>query len=839
MKTRYFSAIALSLTLTLTARAVDNSWTDGNGKWETPGNWSAGTPDNSNAIDLITNAATKTVTIDAVTTGTPSSLTISNLTMSASVNATNTLRIINTGAFSLQVLNGLTLLNGSAVTVSNANLRVDGLSFGFFGVDGGASLLSGSITVTNVPTYVGALGSGSVGTLSVNGGTMLARDVTVGEFSTSVGTFTVAGGTVLLSDALNVGLGGLFDTDVGTVWVTGGQLTVTNGPTILGDSVIGVPGQGQMTVSNGTVTVGDLIIAQSSSAGTLTMAGGTLTADRLLAINSGGTIVFPAGIMTLRGAEVANGQSFLIGGTGQTAVLNLVAGTNRFANAFSIGPVAGSTGSVWLTGGQLIVTNSDTDVGLAGDGRMSVSNGTMLCSNVVVGSVGGSQGTLTIAGGITTLSGTLTAGLSANATGAVWVTGGQLVMSTNAFIARSGVGQMTMSNGTVLANGLFAVAFSPASRGVVTVSGGILQLLGGLLISDDLNATGRVFVTGGQLIVTNGLTRLGDFKTGFGELTVSNGALLARDMIVGGRVGTAPKGVFTVAGGTNILSSSLNVGSLVNATGSVFVSAGLLVVTNDVIVIGSNGVGQVTQTGGTMLLRDVRVAFGFVSQGTLTVSGGTGSVFSNLTVGNFPCAPTGTVVVAGGNLFVTNSTVSAVLEVRTGTLTLNSGVLMVDKFVMTNACAHFARTGGTLILNSIPVLDPTRDDDGDGIPNGYEQAHGLDPLNPADANVDSDGDGLSNLQEFIAGTDATNSVSSLRITSIMQSATNVLVTWMMGPGKTNALERTAGTAGNFSTNGFAAIFTATNTTGTVTNYLDVGAAGATSTSRFYRVRLVP
>jgi hypothetical protein len=45
------------------------------------------------------------------------------------------------------------------------------------------------------------------------------------------------------------------------------------------------------------------------------------------------------------------------------------------------------------------------------------------------------------------------------------------------------------------------------------------------------------------------------------------------------------------------------------------------------------------------------------------------------------------------------------------------------------------------------------DDDGDGLPDTWEQQYGLDRLNAADAGQDSDGDGLSNLAEFSVGTD--------------------------------------------------------------------------------------
>ncbi len=61
----------------------------------------------------------------------------------------------------------------------------------------------------------------------------------------------------------------------------------------------------------------------------------------------------------------------------------------------------------------------------------------------------------------------------------------------------------------------------------------------------------------------------------------------------------------------------------------------------------------------------------------------------------------------------------------------------------------------------------------------------------------------------------------------------------MGAGKTNALQVTGGgPGGSYATNGFADIFTVTNTVGTSTNYLDIGGAGNVPV-RYYRVRLVP
>ena len=62
--------------------------------------------------------------------------------------------------------------------------------------------------------------------------------------------------------------------------------------------------------------------------------------------------------------------------------------------------------------------------------------------------------------------------------------------------------------------------------------------------------------------------------------------------------------------------------------------------------------------------------------------------------------------------------------------------------------------------------------DGDGMPDGWEQAHGLDVHNPADAAPDNDSDGLSNLAEYRTGTDPNDRGSYLRIASIGVAGTN-------------------------------------------------------------------
>jgi len=78
-----------------------------------------------------------------------------------------------------------------------------------------------------------------------------------------------------------------------------------------------------------------------------------------------------------------------------------------------------------------------------------------------------------------------------------------------------------------------------------------------------------------------------------------------------------------------------------------------------------------------------------------------------------------------------------------------------------NAEVKFERLGWVPFNATAPHPEAGfADSDGDGMPDSWEQLHGLDPQDPSDASADSDGDGYTNLQEYLAGTDPNNADSN-------------------------------------------------------------------------------
>jgi hypothetical protein len=76
------------------------------------------------------------------------------------------------------------------------------------------------------------------------------------------------------------------------------------------------------------------------------------------------------------------------------------------------------------------------------------------------------------------------------------------------------------------------------------------------------------------------------------------------------------------------------------------------------------------------------------------------------------------------------------------------------------------------IISSNALLTVLADSDGDGLPDEWEVAHGLDPANAADGTFDDDSDGVTARDEYRSGTDPDDPQSYLRMESLTRQGTN-------------------------------------------------------------------
>lgn len=605
-----------------------------------------------------------------------------------------------------------------AATIDSDGLVTFGTGAIGVGAGGGTGTLviiaGGKITGTSGAILLGQ-GAGSTGTL-INAGQIGTAVTSTGEIRIGggggTGTFTMTGGTLNTTGEFNVGVG---SGSMGTSTISGGTVSVHQ--TAIGQS----GGTGSLTNSVATITVdkSNLFVGtDAGSTGTLTINSGTVATTILNPDhntgytrigNNGGT-----GHLYISGGALNSADYIAVGSDGGIGHVHQTGGSVTFNSWVSMGLGGGAAGSSWDISAGSITSSAGFEVGSDRDASMNISG----TANIAVGnySVGvrtGGSGTVVMTGGTLNTGGELNVGGSQSAGSGTFSVSGGTVTTNDLNLGRlSGTGVVNVAGGaTMTVNGWTTIGRDGSGTGTINVSGaGSLwqhtQSGGGdLLIGWNNGSHGAVNVTNGGRITQNWWFRAaidpgsqGDVlvdgtnsrinqntgrvyigERGTGTLTVSNGGLFSQT-----------NGDQFNVGGNDGSSTGDGFGTM-NITG-----AGSTVSTNNFIRVGFGNtgadpaVGVVNLTGGGTLSSGGWIGFGHEGgDGTLNMTGGTLTTGSELYVGiddnGHSRQTTGSVTISGNSavtvgsrLFVGRAGGSGIFNLNSGTVNVNDWVRVAD-----------------------------------------------------------------------------------------------------------------------------------------------------------------
>jgi hypothetical protein len=834
-----------SLLFSLPAHAAPNIYTNiASGRWEVSSNWSLGAPGATDS-SYLTNPVTKTITFDATTTsGFTNTLTVANLTISSPTNSyTNTLFLNSAGISApLHVISNLTILPGGALTIFNSALKVDNgttptttdlgsevefdgnqvlavnstidtshamyttVGGAIFGGGGTGNLSMSNCTFTPHNFYVGYLFNGTASFLNCSN--VFGYGLTMGEATLVVGNMFINGGTWIATNTysgpdsplINLGVNGT------------GNLTISNASVQLGATAIGNSGVGSLIVqSNVVITLGKtfLGLADPNSSGTFSIDGAQVSMPELHMVQGAGMVNVANGMLTVPIVSIGETST-------ATGALNISGGTTLISTSLTVGNDYFASASVSLTGGALYITNvAHTATTIINGGSLLLGAGDFETDNFI----------LTNGGSAIALSNFLV-GRTTGATNTLAISGGSTLILTNATL---GLG----NNGTTNGAGTGIASIADATLNVTTLNlGSIAGGLGRLtlqsnallnvqsnltVVSGSLMATSSITFNGGSFTAANGLTQIG--SSGNGLLTVSGGNHTFRQITLGSTNGLGSGGFHFLGGHVTLLGSGTGPGQGLNSNWILW-EGGDLDGSGTSLTIANGNDSNISIPAYALNVRgqldSMYVGYTAGNIGTFTQAASSSVVVitDQMILGNGNCAngAQGDVILSGGTLYVTNATHTANLDVRNGTFTLGPGaILVVDNLILNNACGHFIKQpGGILLTNKAPQLSP---------------------------NLDADGDGQSNASEALAGTDPLNPSSTFQMTSVLKTnGNNIRVEWTTVGGHSYVVQ----TNGNLGSGTFHDLSLPIVVPGAVegtTNY--VHANGATKSLNFYRVRLGP
>jgi len=368
---------------------------------------------NSSSTAIVGDYGTGTVTVENGAVLNTSGIRIGNqvellaaegtVTITGSGSQLNSTADVDVGVAAEGTLN---VQNGGVVNSAGVRLGISPGGTGTVTVSGSMSQLIstaavnvGELGVGTLTVQQGATGSSSgldIGLSAGGQGTMMLSDqntawtsssarATIGDAGT--GTLTVQNGAVLITNGVTVG------TQVGssgTVTVNGSG-SVLNSQTFVDD--VGVSGRGTLTLQEGaTASSGGLDLGlEAGGQGSMLLTGANTTWTN----GFGGNVTVGdagTGVMTISGGAVLSNSGNLIVGNDATAsgVLNILGGGQVNGVVGTIGNLAGSTGTVLVTGAGSTWNNTNAlIIGLDGTGILTVQDGGLVsASTIIIGANG-------------------------------------------------------------------------------------------------------------------------------------------------------------------------------------------------------------------------------------------------------------------------------------------------------------------------------------------------------------------------------------------------------------------------------------------------------------------
>jgi len=207
-----------------------------------------------------------------------------------------------------------------------------------------------SVGIGNNTPYVAKVNMSS-GTVSNRSNLVIAKAPSAST-STGTGTLNLSGGSFVQFGVTTVG-----EARNGTLNISGSGLFVTTNMVFVGGTT--APALSASATASGNINLagGQFFATNSFGAatlnvgnavtGTVTLAGGSLTVDRLVVTNGGFSILtFNSGTLTAKATTISNGVALTVGNGSATAVLGLLTGTHSFADGLVV-----NTNAVFAVGG--------------------------------------------------------------------------------------------------------------------------------------------------------------------------------------------------------------------------------------------------------------------------------------------------------------------------------------------------------------------------------------------------------------------------------------------------------------------------------------------------------